>query len=113
MVHQTSSKTFDRIYHIVKDIPPGKVATYGQIAALVGPGMPARIVGFALNSLPDNNNIPWHRVINSKGTISYSPTRGEHDSLQKKMLEQEGILFDTNGRVNFEKFLWQPGILNK
>ncbi len=96
MSQQKSTDTFKRIYNIVNVIPSGKVATYGQIAALVGYGMPARIVGFALHGLPDGYDIPWHRVINSKGKISYSTSRNEHDSLQKKLLENEGVRFQFN-----------------
>lgn len=112
MIHQKSSNTFRKIYSIVKTIPCGHVATYGQIAALVGSGMPARIVGYALHGLPEKTDIPWHRVINSKGNISYSPSRNEHDSLQKKLLENEGVCFSSTGNVDLQKFLWQPGSLN-
>jgi methylated-DNA-protein-cysteine methyltransferase-like protein len=80
--------TFDIICAVVKEIPHGKVATYGQIAAIVSPGLPARIVGFALHGL-------------------------SHDSLQQKLLEQEGILFTTNGKVDLKKYLWSPDLVNK
>jgi methylated-DNA-protein-cysteine methyltransferase-like protein len=63
--------TFDIIYAVVKEIPIGRVATYGQIAAIVSPGLPARIVGFALHGLSEGTDLPWHRVINSQGKISY------------------------------------------
>jgi len=112
MIRKKPAETFNKIYSIVKSIPLGKVATYGQIAALVGPGLPARIVGFALHGLPGDNNIPWHRVINSKGKISYSISRDDHDSLQRKLLEDEGICFCSSGRIDLQKYLWQPGDLN-
>lgn len=100
--------TFTEIYSRVKEIPLGRVATYGQIAALVSMGLPARIVGYALNGLPDGSDIPWHRVINRNGEISYSPSRNQHDSLQRQLLEQEGIVFTAPGRIDLDKYLWRP-----
>ena len=105
--------TFEIIYTIVNEVPFGKVATYGQIAAIVSPGLPARIVGYALHGLPDGTKIPWHRVINSKGKISYSVTRHDHDSLQQKLLEQEGIKFTSDGIINLKEYLWVPNLVNK
>jgi methylated-DNA-protein-cysteine methyltransferase-like protein len=107
-----STNTFNKIYSIVKNIPSGKVATYGQIAALVGPGMPARIVGFALHGISEDLDIPWHRVINSQGKISYSIPRSDGDSLQKILLENEGVLFNASGRIDLQKYLWRPDRLN-
>ncbi len=100
--------TFNIIYAVVKEIPHGKVATYGQIAAMVSAGLPARIVGFALHGLSEGTDLPWHRVINSQGRISYAVSRNQHDFLQKKLLEQEGILFTTNEKVDLKKYLWSP-----
>ena len=100
--------TFERIYAIVRQVPPGKVATYGQIAALLGPGMPPRIVGFALHGLPDNSNVPWYRVVNSKGKISLPSERGAYDSLQQQLLEKEEIEFDSNGKIDLSLYLWRP-----
>ena len=105
--------TFDKIYAVVKEIPTGKVATYGQIAAIVSPGLPARIVGFALHGLSEGTDLPWHRVINSQGKISYAVSRNQYDSLQQKLLEQEGILFTTNGKIDLIKYLWSPKLVNK
>lgn len=105
--------TFEIIYALVNNIPFGKVATYGQIAAIVSPGLPARIVGFALHGLPDGSDIPWHRVVNSKGRISYAATRNDHDSLQQKLLEQEGIKFTKDGIIDLKSYLWVPGLMNK
>jgi methylated-DNA-protein-cysteine methyltransferase-like protein len=110
---QENRNTFDLIYRVVNEIPCGKVATYGQIAAIVSPGLPARIVGYALHGLPENTPIPWHRVINSKGQISYAATRYDHDSLQQKLLEREGIKFANDGIINLKKYLWDPNFLNK
>jgi methylated-DNA-protein-cysteine methyltransferase-like protein len=100
--------TFEIIHSIVKCIPHGTVATYGQIAALTATGLPARIVGYALHRLPENTDIPWHRVINSKGFISISPGRHKYDSLQRVLLENEGIIFSRDGKINLQKYLWHP-----
>jgi methylated-DNA-protein-cysteine methyltransferase-like protein len=100
--------TFKKIYTIVKSISRGKVSTYGQIAALVGLGLPARIVGYALHGLPEKTDIPWHRVINRMGKISFSPSRNNHDTLQKYLLEQEGVLFNSEDKIDLKKYLWQP-----
>ena len=111
--HLFKRNTFDLIYTVVNKIPVGKVATYGQIAAIVSPGLPARIVGYALHGLPEGSETPWHRVINSRGRISYSATRNDHDSLQQKLLEQEGIKFTTDGTIDLKKHLWIPDLVNK
>jgi methylated-DNA-protein-cysteine methyltransferase-like protein len=115
MITEQSSKrnTFKIIYAIVSKIPSGKVATYGQIASIASPGLPARVVGYALHGLPEGSDIPWHRVINSKGKISYAATRNDHDSLQQKLLEQEGIKFTVQGIINLRKYLWVPDLVNK
>lgn len=97
---------YHRVYQIIKRIPPGKVATYGQIAMLAGLGRNARMVGYALAATPDGVDIPWHRVINSRGEISYSPSRNDFDHIQRKLLEMEGIRFDVNDRVDLELFRW-------
>ena len=102
--------TFEIIYAVVKEIPPGKVATYGQIATIVSPGLPARIVGYALHGLSKGTEVPWHRVINSQGKISYAATQQEHDSLQQKLLEQEGIQFSSEGKIDLHKYRWKANL---
>ena len=94
-------------------IPAGKVATYGQIAAMVRSGLPARVVGYALHGLPENSGVPWHRVINRQGKISYAPTRNQHDTLQKYLLERENITFNNDGKINMDKYWLQPDFMNK
>jgi methylated-DNA-protein-cysteine methyltransferase-like protein len=98
---------YDRIYRMVKSIPKGRVATYGQISSLAGLYGQARLVGYALAALPDGSSVPWHRVINSKGLVS---KRGEphSENLQRLMLESEGVLFDDLGKVSLDLFLWKP-----
>ncbi|WP_235598476.1 MGMT family protein [Kosmotoga arenicorallina] len=91
----------EKIYETVKQIPFGKVASYGQIANIVG--CTPRMVGFALASLK-NNKVPWHRVINSKGTISLKEF--EAMETQRLFLEREGVEFNKNGKVDFKKFGW-------
>ncbi|MBN2460078.1 MAG: MGMT family protein [Candidatus Cloacimonetes bacterium] len=99
------SRTYELIWETVKLIPPGKVATYGQIAREAGLPMQARLVGYALHSLPEDHNIPWHRVINARGTISLKSDGGK--SLQQSMLEAEGVRFDENGRLDLKKYRWR------
>ncbi len=98
---------YDLIYAIVKQIPYGKVATYGQIAELAGLYGKARLVGYALFRVDIKEDIPWHRVINAKGEISYSFQRQGGDYLQKVLLENEGIVFKNNGKINLNKYRWQ------
>ncbi|MFQ6115379.1 MAG: MGMT family protein [bacterium] len=99
-----SSNLFNKFYEIILKIPKGKVATYGQIALLAGHPYSARIVGWALNSLPHNMHVPWHRVINAQGKSSL-PEESQR-KLQKALLEAESIIFDENGKVDLEKFQW-------
>jgi len=112
-IHASKRNTFDIIYAVVKKIPRGKIATYGQIAAIVSPGLPARIVGYALHGLPEDTDVPWYRVINRHGSISYTTSHNESISLQQKILEQEGIIFTTNGKINLGKYRWSPNLVNK
>jgi methylated-DNA-protein-cysteine methyltransferase-like protein len=100
--------TFEKVYKIVNTIPYGKVATYGQVAALLGPGMPARIIGYALHALPPESSVPWHRVINSRGHISLTAAQNDNISLQQLLLENEGIKFITDGVLDLMQYLWHP-----
>lgn len=93
-----------RIYSVVSMVPPGKVATYGQIARIAG-RCSARNVGYALSSVPPESDVPWHRVINSRGSVSVR-IHGEPCTAQSRMLETEGIVFNAEGTVNLEKFGW-------
>lgn len=98
------------IYVVVKKIPRGRVATYGQIAALAGMPRHARQAGYALAATPENMKIPWHRVINAQGRISLRLRHWESgsDDLQRILLEAEGVTFDSSGKVNLKRFQWQP-----
>lgn len=99
-----------KIYDAVKQIPRGKVATYGHIALLAGIPNGARQVGYALAALddlmPPKQTVPWQRVVNRKGEISYSFSRGGGDDVQRMMLEEEGVVFDKEGRIALARFLW-------
>lgn len=98
---------FEDVYNIVKQIPKGKVATYGQIARLLGQPTKSKIVGWALHSNPSQGTIPCHRVVNRHGHLSGSFAFGGIDA-QKKQLQSEGILFDESGIIDLEKYLWKP-----
>ncbi len=95
----------ESVYALVRAIPRGKVATYGQIAAILGRGTP-RMVGYAMAAVPHGSDVPWHRVINSAGRTSLT---GEGAEVQRALLEREGVVFGReDGRVDLGLYLW-PG----
>ena len=99
--------TWDRFYEVVFRIPPGKVASYGQVAGLAGlPGY-ARQVGYALNANPYGRELPWWRVLNARGEISLSAADGGKGQ-QMELLEAEGVEVDDRGRVSLRVFGWEP-----
>lgn len=91
---------------VIRRIPPGWVATYGQIAAMAGLPRRARLVGRVLMTLGDASDVPWYRVVNAKGEVSFSNARNGSDSRQIRLLKAEGIAFDANNRFNLERFRW-------
>ena len=95
--------TFEKIYEVVKSIPEGKVATYGQVALLAGNPRWARVVGYALHVNPEPGIIPCHRVVNREGKVAPSFAFGG-EGVQRQLLESEGIVFETDGRVDLEKY---------
>lgn len=101
------SQSYARIYAVVERIPPGRVATYGQVAAICGLTGRARQVGYALHSLPPGSELAWHRVINAKGQVS-PRADGPWAGIQRQLLEAEGIDFDGSGTVDLERFRWEP-----
>ncbi len=104
-----SAGVHQSIHRIARLIPSGRVATYGQIAAIEGT-CTARMVGYAMASVPAGSDVPWHRVINGRGSISLSPGSDGHQ-LQRAMLESEGVVFDERGRVDLARFGWTgPGL---
>lgn len=95
-----------RVIHFIKEIPRGKVATYGQIAALTGNPRGARGVSWILHSSSKSYKLPWHRVINSKGKIAFPfGTEKYHD--QKNRLRREGVEVSENGVIDLEKYNWK------
>ncbi len=99
--------TYDRIYTVVRQIPPGRVTTYGRVAELAGLAGKARLVGYALFKVAtDNAEIPWQRVINAKGEVSHSVLREGSDYLQRALLESEGITFDERDRIDLKRYGW-------
>jgi methylated-DNA-protein-cysteine methyltransferase related protein len=95
-----------RFYSVIRRIPKGRVATYGQIARLAGLPAHARQVGYALAVLSDGE-VPWHRVVNSKGEISQRSYPGYEDK-QRALLEREGIVFDGRSRLSLRRYGWNP-----
>ncbi len=97
-----------RVYAAVARIPPGRLATYGQIAELIGAYGCARQVGWALRRLPLPSLVPWQRVVNAKGHISFTPSREGSDWIQAELLRAEGIPVDGQGRLPLGRYLWVP-----
>ncbi len=91
---------------VVRRIPPGWVATYGQVAAMAGLPRRARLVGHVLQHLDAATTVPWHRVVNAKGEVSYAASRNGGDAVQRRRLEEEGIEFGDGGRFDLERFRW-------
>ncbi|HVY22520.1 MAG TPA: MGMT family protein [Steroidobacteraceae bacterium] len=104
----TNSDSYQRIYTIVSMIPKGRVATYGQVAELAGLPRQARLVGYALNVLPQGTRIPWHRVINSQGKISLRAAGEGSDNPQLRLLKREKVRFNAQGVIDLKMFRWEP-----
>jgi methylated-DNA-protein-cysteine methyltransferase-like protein len=102
-------KVFEEIYRLVLRIPRGRVMTYGQIASLLDDRYSPRLVGWAMHATPqDERNIPWHRVINSRGAISTGRVILHEPDLQRLLLEAEGVIFDERGRCDLSVYQWSP-----
>jgi methylated-DNA-protein-cysteine methyltransferase-like protein len=97
--------TYERIYAVVRRIPRGRVATYGQVARLAGLANGARQVGYALHALREGTTVPWFRVLNARGASSL---RDGHDVTQRLLLEREGVRFDAGGSVSLGLHGWRP-----
>ncbi len=102
---------YQRVYAVVKQIPLGKVATYGQIAKIVaGPAQTVTctpsMVGYAMAALPFESDVPWQRVINSQGKVS-ARSSTQHVNVQQQILEREGIVFSESGKVDFAQVRWE------
>ncbi len=101
------SNFYDAVYTLVRDIPPGRVMTYGQIATILGAPRAARAVGYALRALPEATDVPWQRVINSRGGVS---ARGDvaRPTLQYELLAEEGIAFGADETCDLKTYRWEP-----
>lgn len=100
------SDSYLRIYEVIRRVPEGKVVTYGQVASLAGLPGHARQVGYALHSSRPDDDLPWHRVINAKGEVSPRSEPG-YEGLQRAMLEAEGVVFNSAGRISLKTYRWQ------
>ncbi len=100
-----SDPLYEKIYAFVRQVPHGRVTTYGVIAKIVG-GCTARIVGYAMAATPEGSQVPWQRVINAQGKIS---PRGYGSAVQRQLLEEEGVVFDAANKVDMGKFGWPDG----
>jgi methylated-DNA-protein-cysteine methyltransferase-like protein len=100
---------FDRVYAVARQIPYGKVTSYGAIAKAIGSGRSARMVGYAMNACGGRDDVPAHRVVNRKGLLT-----GKHHfdgtNLMQQLLESEGIEVVDNQIVDFEKHFWEPEV---
>ena len=92
---------YEMLWAAVEEIPPGRVATYGQVAEAAGLPRRARLAGRALRALPDGSAVPWHRVVAAGGRIALT---GEAAALQRRLLEEEGVGFTPSGRVDLARF---------
>lgn len=101
---------YEDVTRAVAAIPPGRVTTYGTIAAMIGRPLAARAVGYALRALPVDTTVPWHRVINAKGTISLKARHPGETDLQRQLLEREGVVFDAEDRVDLGRFGWAASL---
>lgn len=98
--------TFEKIYEVVKRIPKGKVASYGQVAMLAGNPRWSRVVGYALHVNPDPDTIPCYRVVTKRGELSQAFAFGGINR-QRELLEADGVEFDDNGCVKMSEFAWR------
>ena len=108
-----ASGTHARIHAVVRRIPRGRVATYGQVAELAGFGGHARLAGYALHALPDGTPLPWHRVLGAGGRLTLIKLDVGAATTQRLRLEREGVRFDARGRVDMDRWGWRPGAARK
>ncbi|MFH1417510.1 MAG: MGMT family protein [Planctomycetota bacterium] len=95
-----------RVLTVVRRIPPGFVCTYGRVADAADMPRCARMVGRILRDSPLSAGVPWHRVISASGRISERGGPGGHE--QRRLLENEGVVFDANGKVDLSAYMWRP-----
>ncbi|MBA2572007.1 MAG: methylated-DNA--[protein]-cysteine S-methyltransferase [Gemmatimonadetes bacterium] len=97
----------ERVFRLVRRVPPGRVVSYGAVAAMLGTPRAARGVGRALATLADGATVPWWRVVNRNGEISIKDPNGGA-ALQRMLLEAEGVRFDRFGRIDWKRWGWNP-----
>ncbi|MBQ9005020.1 MAG: MGMT family protein [Atopobiaceae bacterium] len=101
---------FDRVYGMVRQVPAGRVVSYGQVATLVGEPRKARFVGFAMHASPGMaGGVPCHRVVFKDGSLAPGFAFGGPD-VQRRMLEDEGVVFCEDGRVDMKRCAWEVGL---
>ena len=105
---RSNSNSYSRIYRVVRRIPRGRVATYGQVASLAGLGGHARQVGYALRHLPDGKSVPWYRVIQVSGTIAFEKGSDKFDEQCNRLIGEGVVILE--GRVDMRKYRWQPDL---
>lgn len=105
MKREAQSNFYKRVYDLVGKIPPGTVATYGQIAMLAGSPRAARQVGYAMSAVSENHGLPCHRVVNRLGELAAEEVFGGRE-FQRLLLEREGVGFLADGRIDMKRFLW-------
>jgi methylated-DNA-protein-cysteine methyltransferase-like protein len=106
-IHRKARSSYERIWAVVRRIPRGRVATYGQVAALAGLPGHARLAGYALYAAPEGA-LPWHRVVNAEGRLSLARKNPSGGLTQRLRLLREGVLFDARGRVDLDRHRWDP-----
>jgi methylated-DNA-protein-cysteine methyltransferase-like protein len=108
-LNATGSKR-ERILAVVRRVPRGRVATYGQVARLAGLNGHARLVGYALSALEEGSRVPWHRVVNARGRISIRGDGGHMAVVQRLLLGRERVRFDTGQAIDLDVFRWRPRV---
>ena len=101
---RADDRPFERVWGLVRAIPRGRVATYGQLSAMIAHRLTPIGVGWAIRAAPEGT-IPWHRVVAARGRVS---TDREHPGLQREMLESERVRFDAEGCVDLDEHAWKP-----
>ncbi len=104
-----AGSAYAKILAVVRRIPRGRVATYGQVATLAGYAHAPRLAGYALHALPDGSPVPWHRVLGAGGRLSLGRLSLDGALTQRIRLEAEGVTFDARGRARLDRHAWAPG----
>lgn len=100
---------FDEVYKVVRRIPRGRVATYGQVARLLPRRWSPALVGWALHALPPGTRVPWHRVVDGQGRLACRKVSADAALRQRDLLEREGVRLDAEGRIDLERHQWAEG----